>query len=349
MPVSPASVDLAEVLERHRDVIVGRWVDRVERAGLRHYLDRPREELATWCARLLDLAIDAARSGDPRRLVDYIDSLTRDRHQLGFALEEVIEAGLLLTEAALPSLLTDLSEPAGGVGELDAIVRLIIVRFTSRFVVILRAQQEQVAALEERQRVARDLHDSLSQSLCGVSMYAEAAARLLGAGQLALATQHIHQLRQDALDALREMRRMIYELRPATLEERGLAAALRERLATVEARAGVQASLLDGVARRLPPAVEDGLYHVAQEALNNALRHGHASRVEVRLHPRDGRLSMEVEDNGHGFDVGGAEGGGGLGLVGMRERVSRLGGQLVVDSAPGRGTRILVDLPGPQA
>jgi signal transduction histidine kinase len=130
------------------------------------------------------------------------------------------------------------------------------------------------------------------------------------------------------------------------LEEQGLAAALRLRLAAVEGRAGLATELVvePEPFERLPGALEQELYRVAQEALNNALKHGKPGRIAVRLRRLEGGVSLEMADDGAGFDVA-ARADGGLGLRGMRERVARLGGRLDVESAPGRGTRVRVEVP----
>jgi signal transduction histidine kinase len=144
---------------------------------------------------------------------------------------------------------------------------------------------------------------------------------------------------------------LIFELRPLALEESGLAGALQARLDAVEKRGGVEAELrLSGVegmadAGWLPLVAQQELYHIAQEALNNSLKHAEASHVRVCLELGDRRVRLEVADDGVGFapaDVGGQ---GGLGLPGMHERAQRLGGQLQIRSAPGQGTTVTVEVP----
>jgi len=208
----------------------------------------------------------------------------------------------------------------------------------------LREQAEQAAALEERGRLARELHDSVTQSLYSVTMYTEAAARLLPPGHEA-AAQHLRDARDTAQEALREMRLLIYQLRPPALESGGLAVALQVRLDAVERRGGIQAELTVEGEDRLPPAVQAELHQIAQEALNNALKHAHARRVQVRLHLCEDATRLVVQDDGVGFEPAAAEVGGGLGLPGMRERAHRIGGRLEIESAPGQGTSVLVVVP----
>ena len=140
--------------------------------------------------------------------------------------------------------------------------------------------------MEERNRLARDLHDSVTQSLYSLTLYAEAASRQLAVGALDVVAEHLGELRQAARQALQEMRLLIFELRPVALEEQGLVGAFRARLDAVEARAGVRTSLETRGDARLSPAIETGLYGIAQEALNNALKHANASEIRVSLERR---------------------------------------------------------------
>ena len=153
----------------------------------------------------------------------------------------------------------------------------------------------QLAVVEERNRLARDLHDSVTQSIYSVRLFAEAAGRLLESGDISLASEHLGEMQRTAQDALQEMRLLIYELRPSILGESGLAAALQSRLEAVEGRAGLETGLrLEGADRRLPPDIEALLYRIAQEALNNALRHAQARHIEVLL--CQGRKLVEVNN-----------------------------------------------------
>jgi signal transduction histidine kinase/putative methionine-R-sulfoxide reductase with GAF domain len=209
----------------------------------------------------------------------------------------------------------------------------------------LREQAEEAAAMQERGRLARELHDSVTQSLYSVTMYTEAAARLMTSGQAAEAAEYLRDARDTAQEALREMRLMIYQLRPPVLEKGGLAVAIQVRLDAVERRGGIHAELIVEGQDRLPPAIQAELHQIAQEALNNALKHSHASRVQVHLHFGDAVTKVTVRDDGVGFDPATAQGGGGLGLPGMVERVQKIGGHLQIDSAPGQRTKVSVEVP----
>ena len=141
------------------------------------------------------------------------------------------------------------------------------------------------------------------------------------------------------------MRLLVYELRPFNLQSEGIVSALQRRLDSVERRAGVDAHLWADVEGNLPPLAEETLFRVAQEALANALKHAHASRVNVYVRARDGRAELEVVDDGVGFDVEAVRGQGGMGLSSMRERLERVGGSLAVAALPGKGTRVQAVMP----
>jgi signal transduction histidine kinase len=176
-------------------------------------------------------------------------------------------------------------------------------------------------------------------------MYTEAAARLMTSGQETSAAEYLRDARDTAQEALREMRLMIYQLRPPLLEEGGLAVALQVRLDAVERRGGIHAELTVEGEDRLPPAIQAELHQVAQEALNNALKHAMARQVHVRLHFGKDVTSLEIEDDGVGFAPAAVQRGGGLGIPGMKERVQRIAGQLAIESAPGQGTSVIVEVP----
>jgi PAS domain S-box-containing protein len=209
----------------------------------------------------------------------------------------------------------------------------------------LYEQAEQSAQVAERSRLARELHDSVTQSLYSITLYAEAAARLLQVGQPPEAADYLRELRDTAQEALREMRLLIFELRPPALEKSGLAAALQARLDGVETRGGMQAQLRVLGEERLPRVMQEELYHIALQALNNALKHSRAQRVEVDLRFEPAFTFLQVCDDGVGFELAEARLRGGFGLSGMNERAQRIGGKLEIMSSPGRGTRVVVEVP----
>jgi signal transduction histidine kinase len=208
----------------------------------------------------------------------------------------------------------------------------------------LQQQAEQLAVLAERQRLARELHDSVTQSLYSVTLYANAAVLALAAGKHEVTAGYLQELQETAQEGMRDMRLLIFQLHPPVLETEGLVAALQARLAAVEGRAGLQPEFRVEGERRLPIAIEGELYWIAQEALNNVRKHAAARHVTVYLHFAVTTASLEVVDDGVGFDPQGvpAEGRGGLRTI--AERTERIGGKLTYDSTLGRGTRVKVEV-----
>lgn len=200
------------------------------------------------------------------------------------------------------------------------------------------------AVMEERERLARDLHDSVTQALYGITLHAQAAWRLLAAGEVGGVGESLHALQETAQEALDEMRLLIFELRPPMLEQVGLVAALQARLNAVEGRAGLQTRLIADSLGDLPSQIEQTLYRIAQEALNNALKHAHAQHIVVQLRRTERGVMLEISDDGDGFDPVTAGDNGGLGLRGIAERVAQCGGQLTLRSAAGAGTRLRVEI-----
>jgi signal transduction histidine kinase len=206
----------------------------------------------------------------------------------------------------------------------------------------LRQQAEQTAVMQERARLARDLHDSVTQLLYSVNLFATVGREAYQLGDLAQVNHCLVELSAIAQQTLKEMRLLVYELRPPALEHDGLIGALQQRLDAVEKRAGVQAQLLVDDLPELPGSLEEALYRLAQEALNNALKHAAATAITIQIRADDHQIELEVTDNGSGFDPD--AGRGGLGLVSMRERAEKLGGLLTILSTPGHGATIKVSL-----
>jgi signal transduction histidine kinase len=208
----------------------------------------------------------------------------------------------------------------------------------------LYTKTSQLAVLEERQRLARELHDSVTQELYGVTMYAEAAARMLEADNKQVVSEYLTELKETASAALREMRLLIFELRPAALQEVGLEAALLTRLEAVEGRAGLTTELSCSGEVQLPPEYEEGLYGIAREALNNALRHSQAEHIRIRLNRLGQRCCLEIEDDGVGFELENGLKQGGFGLNGMYERAASIGAQLTISPRPEGGTLVQAEV-----
>ena len=208
----------------------------------------------------------------------------------------------------------------------------------------LRQAAGRMAVMEERERLSRELHDSVTQSLYSLTLFAETGRRHAQKGNLSEAHDHLRLLGETAQQTLKEMRLMVHQLRPSALEFEGLIGALHRRLDAVEERAGIMTRLLAPKTLELNATLEDALFLIAQEALNNALRHAKASNVVVRIETTQG-IALEVEDDGCGCDLEQVRQGGGIGLIAMRERAEKLGATLEIHSTPGVGTRVRVSLP----
>jgi signal transduction histidine kinase len=211
----------------------------------------------------------------------------------------------------------------------------------------LRHLAEQAAVLQERQRLARDLHDSVTQSLYSLTLLTEGGRRMAESGNLENAQDYFVDLGEIALQSLKEIRLLVHELRPPVLEQEGLVGALQQRLDAVEGRAGVNGRLLVEGEIELAAWVEKELYNIAREALNNALKHATATALTVRFRANDTRIEIEIEDNGCGFDPKNAGDAGGMGLSTMKERAERLGSTLTILSMPGEGTKISASVARP--
>jgi two-component system NarL family sensor kinase len=210
----------------------------------------------------------------------------------------------------------------------------------------LAAASAQLATLEERNRLARTIHDTLAQSLAAISIQLETADALAdgnGNSRLADTVRRALTLTRSTLD---EARRSVMDLRAAPLDGRTLTQALRalaDDLETDQERLTLTVRWLGGE-RAIPAAVEMGFYSIAREALTNVARHARATRAGVLLTGERGRLRMRIEDDGVGFDPAQVPAGR-FGLVGMSERARLLGGTLEVTSSVGDGTHIDVDVP----
>lgn len=206
-------------------------------------------------------------------------------------------------------------------------------------------QSRELATLEERNRLARELHDSISQSLFSLDLHAKAVAKYLRQDPDRAEAQ-LELLRQLARDAVEEMRTLVFDLRPPLLEEGGLALALRQQVELLRKPEGPEFILLIEGNGRLAPDTELGLLRVAQEALTNAMKHANARRIELRLSQDSTQVTLSVEDDGCGFDARNlSEDIRCLGLRGMRDRMEALNGSLEIVSRSGQGTWVTARLP----
>lgn len=197
---------------------------------------------------------------------------------------------------------------------------------------------------EERQRLSRDLHDSVTQSLYGLVTLTEAGQAQLELKKYKNLDHTLLRIAQTARQTLKEMRLYIYELRPPVLEKEGLIGAIQLRLTAVEGRSSINTRLLSDGNIHLPTVVTSSLYQIAQEALNNILRHTLASEVTVYLQQEESGIVLEITDNGCGFDLA-DQGYQGLGLTNMRERARKIHSDFEIFSSPGQGTKVKVTVP----
>ncbi|MGW6404742.1 GAF domain-containing sensor histidine kinase [Streptomyces sp. NPDC055134] len=210
----------------------------------------------------------------------------------------------------------------------------------------LYERSRELTIAEERSRLAHELHDAVSQKLFSLRLTAQAAAALVdrdpsrAKGEL----QHVAELAAEAAD---ELRAAVVELRPAALDEDGLIATLRTQIQVLDRAHSAHVTFDCGGIRALPAAQEEAMLRVAQEALHNALRHSGAEHVRVTLDKRGPGAVLRVTDDGGGFEPKAVRHAGRhLGLVSMRDRSSGVGGRLTVESEPGKGTTIEMEVPG---
>lgn len=207
----------------------------------------------------------------------------------------------------------------------------------------LTAQAEEVVKLEERQRLARDLHDALSQSLYSLSLLSKAYQRSLPDSSPEEVQQWLAELNAISQDAMKELRLLLYELRPAAIEQDGLQGAIRRRLEAVEKRALIHTQLDLHGSYRLPPAVEEQLYRIAQEALNNALQHAHHKTLNISITSTPDQFEMVIADDGVGFEVAKTlQETQGMGLSNIINRARQINAMLTIHSKPGEGTTIKI-------
>jgi NarL family two-component system sensor histidine kinase LiaS len=276
--------------------------------------------LAFWLARPL--------KRDVRAIAIYTALLARGQYQAQLPTGATGELGYLMRQLRLMA--------DSLVGQVQALRRLAEDRAT------LAQRAERVAVLEERQRLARELHDTVSQELFGLAMLLGATRQLLPQ-DADIARQHLLQAEEAAQRAQATMRALIRALRPVELAGQTLAQALLALQRDIEERVGVAVHVEGSVPETLPRGVEDALFRVTQEAVANAVRHGHPAHVTIRAEARDDDLVLTIVDDGSGFDPATVPEH--VGIPGMRERLAEVGGRLVVWSLPGQGTRIEARIP----
>lgn len=207
----------------------------------------------------------------------------------------------------------------------------------------LRKQAEEAAILEERERLSRELHDSVTQLLYSLTLFSKTGLEFAGRGDLAGAQVRLSTIGEISQQALKEMRLMVYELKPQMLEEDGFEQAIRRRLEAVEGQLGIQTSL-EITPLKIPPKLERELYFIIQEALNNVLKHSKATQVKIHLTAKNRVIELIITDNGVGFLPEMALAKGGMGLTNMQKSIEHVNGAFQMKSSPGEGTCICVSV-----
>jgi len=209
---------------------------------------------------------------------------------------------------------------------------------------LLYEQAQELAALQERQHLARELHDSVSQALYGIGLGAHTAREALESSDPEQAAASIEYVIALAEAGLAEMRALIFELRPESLETEGLVAAFTKQVAVLQTRYKLVVDAVLDDEPDLPIEMKHALYRIAQEALHNIVKHARASAVTLRLARQEKEIFLQVRDNGRGFDPTGPFPGH-FGVRSIQERVTKLGGTFTIESAPGQGTCIGIHMP----
>lgn len=207
-----------------------------------------------------------------------------------------------------------------------------------------RKQAEDASFLEERNRMAREIHDTLAQAFTGILVHVGAASRMM-TGASPKAVEHIKTVRDLAHRGLAEARRSVEALRPQLLEDGDLGSALKHLAAQMESFTDTQTVCeVFGTAYPLPIDVENNILRIGQEALTNAIKYAEASEIRMEVIYEETHCLVRVQDNGRGFDVGSVSVSNGFGLLGMRERAARIGAQLTIQSQIGQGTEVVVSV-----
>ncbi len=283
-------------------------------------------------------------TGKPMIVNNYDGGMIEARPPL-FSTESLLAVPLQVENSIIGVL--NVANKPGGFTESDARMLSLLGNVAAIAIENARLRREagNVAVSQERQWLARELHDSVTQAIYSVTLYAEAARMALEDGNHDVVAEDLRELQGMAREALLEIRLLIFELHPPILENRGLSAALQVRLESVEGRAGLQVKLDVHGERRLSLRREEDVYRIVLEALNNIVKHASARHVTVRLRYSETDVKVEVTDDGRGFDPDNVEHTGGMGLRSMRERAERLDGELEIISAPGKGSRFSLTVP----
>jgi two-component system NarL family sensor kinase len=291
---------------------------------------------------------------EPESLADYIEVMSQTVFWVGISWNVVKAKWMTIREAFKefdPVFVANLTpDELDELAKDERVIRLTILHTVGDLLSIaierarLFEKSAELGAVEERNRLAREIHETLAQGLAGIALQLETAEAHLDANSNPEGVRRaVHRALSVARDSLEEARRSVLDLRAAPLEGRTLAEALRVLVA--EMGQGIDFEPVGG-ARPLPPSIEAGLFRMAQEALTNATRHSRASSVILRLVTTPQEVELSVEDNGRGFDPT-ASPGDRYGLVGINERATLLGGRMSLESSEGVGTRLEIRVPLP--
>ena len=253
----------------------------------------------------------------------------------------IVDGDRILGELFLANKVT----PGGFTAEDEELLRLLAAHAAIALVnARLYERSRELSIVEERQRIARELHDAVTQKLFSLRLTADAAATL-AVRDPSRTVEELGTVRRLAAEVADELRAIVVGLRPVDLAGDGLDVALRKQAELLDRVHGSAVRFSGGPVPRLTAAAEEAAYRIAQEALHNALRHGSPSTVEVTLAASGGTVRLEVADDGRGFDLGPAGAAGRLGLASMRDRARAAGGRLELRSSPGAGTTVRLLLP----
>lgn len=265
-------------------------------------------------------------------------------------LEVLSEAMLLLEKGNLTRPMPDLGEDE--IGRLGEQLSRISQRWEEQVNSLQRLSASNAelaekvrfsAVTEERQRLARELHDAVSQQLFAISMTATALRRTMDK-DFAKAQRQVELIEEMSSVAQSEMRALLLHLRPVHLEGKRLAQGMYELVQELRAKVPIEIQLEMDEEIELPRGIEDHLFRIVQEALSNTLRHSRADKLELRLMRRQEYVRLFIRDNGIGFDME-VKKSASYGIVSMQERVNEIGGSINIVSAPGKGTRIDIRVP----
>jgi two-component system sensor histidine kinase DegS len=311
--------EITIMIEQSQDE-VGKLTQR--NAAITAHLQQIQADLSSMSVEEIRMAYDSALDAQQRLLVmrNQLEKLQNDKSHLERYKTVLQQVGRTSGKEAFP---------VGGAKRNDI----------SNIEMIVNAQES------ERQRLSRQMHDGPAQALSNFILQAEIAMRLLSV-DVDQAREELNSLKASAMRTFQQVRNFIFELRPMMLDDLGLIPTIRRYTETFKEQSGLDVNLLvSGTERRLESYLEVMIFRALQELLGNASRHSHATVVKVYIDVGDNMIKISVDDNGKGFDVDTLNESGSLGLKLIRERVDMLGGSFDIESAIGKGTRVVFSVP----